>query len=167
VTTGVKDSAGNAIASEEKWSFSTKAAVVATPADTTPPTIASRIPDKDAPNIDSNTPVKIVFTENMLESTINGNTIKLLNDVGAEVEGTTVSLDQSDKKAVTITHRPLEKGKKYTIKVTTGVKDSAGNAIASEEKWSFSTKAAVVATPADTTPPTIASRIPDKDAPNI
>ena len=118
----------------------TTAAVVATPADTTPPTIASRIPDKDAPNIDSNTPVKIVFSENMLESTINGNTIKLLNDAGAEVEGTTVSLDQSDKKAVTITHRPLEKGKKYTIKVTTGVKDSAGNAIASEEKWSFSIK---------------------------
>jgi hypothetical protein len=53
----------------------TTAAVVAL-ADTTPPTIASRIPDKDAPNIDSNTPVKIVFSENMLESTINGNTIK-------------------------------------------------------------------------------------------
>ena len=35
--------------------------------------------------------------------------------------------------------KPLEKGKKYTVRVTTGVKDSGGSAMASQQEWSFVT----------------------------
>jgi hypothetical protein len=109
--------------------------------DTTPPTIASKDPDKDAPNVDTTKAIKIVFSENMLKDTINVNTIKLFDEKGTQVvEGTKVSLDESDKKTVNIIHNPLEKGKRYTVNITTGVKDLAGNAITSEVKWSFSTQ---------------------------
>jgi hypothetical protein len=76
----------------------------------------------------------------MLANTINPTNIKLLNEANTDVGGTTLSLDAANQKIVTITHQPLDKGKKYTVKVTTGVKDSAGNAIAPEVDWSFSTK---------------------------
>jgi methionine-rich copper-binding protein CopC len=108
--------------------------------DTTPPTIVSKSPDNDAHNIDIATPIKIEFSENMLADTIKGTNIKLLNEANTDVEGTTVSLYAATQKTVTITHPPLDNGKKYTVKVTTGVKDSAGNAIASEIDWLFSTK---------------------------
>jgi hypothetical protein len=53
----------------------------------------------------------------MLATTINENTIKLLNDANTDVGGTTVSLDAANQKIVTNTHKPLDKGKKYTVKV--------------------------------------------------
>jgi Bacterial Ig-like domain len=75
----------------------------------------------------------------MLENTINGNTIKLLNDFDGTEVGKKLDPSGVDKIMVTITHKPLEKGKRYAIRVITRVKDLAGNPMSAEEKWSFTT----------------------------
>ena len=140
ITKEAKDIVGNSLAADKVWSFTT---IVAP--DTTIPIIASKLPDQGASNVDLNPTIKVVFNEKMLETTINKNTIKLLNEVAGEIAGTRVLLDPSDKdkKTVIITvSASLEEGKKYTVRVTTGVKDLAGNAIQSQQEWSFTTKQA-------------------------
>ena len=138
ITTGVTDQAGNPLISDKIWSFTTTIEP-----DITPPTIASKVPGQDVSDVDTSPTIKVAFSEKMLENTINKNTIKLFNEVGAEIIDTMVFLDPSDKdkKTVIITvTTPLEKGKKYKVRVTTGVKDLAGNAMPSQQEWSFSTK---------------------------
>ena len=140
ITKEAKDIVGNSLAADKVWSFTT---IVAP--DTTIPIIASKLPDQGASNVDLNPTIKVVFNEKMLETTINKNTIKLFNEVAGEISGTRVLLDPSDKdkKTVIITvSASLEEGKKYTVRVTTGVKDLAGNAIQSQQEWSFTTKQA-------------------------
>ena len=138
VTTGVTDQAGNPLVSDKIWSFTTTVEP-----DTTPPTIASKVPGQDATDVDTSPTIKVVFIEKMLENTINKNTIKLFNEAGVEKPDAMVLLNPSDKDkktAIITVSTPLEKGKKYKVRVTTGVKDLAGNAMPSQQEWSFSTK---------------------------
>jgi Bacterial Ig-like domain len=104
-------------------------------------------PDEGATEADISIPIKNIFNKAMLEETINRNTTKLLKEAeNTEMGGIEVSLDLSDKdkKTILITHTPFERGKKYTIIVTAGVNDLAGNSI-SEEKWSFTTSSGDIA----------------------
>jgi hypothetical protein len=130
VTTGARDLAGNALASDYVWSFTTGAAV-----DTTPPTVISTDPADGATGVLTNTTVSATFSEAMNPLTITTATVTLK-------QGATAVLGTVNYAGVTAVFTPasiLADGTTYTATVTTGAKDLAGNALASDYVWSFRT----------------------------
>ena len=155
VTTGVKDLAGNALASNFVWSFTTGAA-----ADTTRPTVTSTVPANSATGVATNSAISATFSKAMNPSTINTTTFTLM-------QGTTPVSGAATYAAVgdTATFTPssnLAPNTLFTATVTTGVQDLAGNAMASSFVWSFTSGAAP-----DTTPPTVVSTNPINNATGV
>lgn len=155
VTTGVKDVAGNAMAAQFTSAFTTVAI-----ADTTAPTIITRSPANGATGVATNALVTIQFSEPMDQTTINATNIKLsVTSGGAAVAGT-VSYDAGTNTATFTPTSALSNNTGYTVTVTTGVKDVAGNALAAQSTSTFTTVA-------DTTAPTILSTSPPNNATNV
>ena len=153
VTTGVKDLAGNGMAADYSWTFTTAAA-----ADTTPPAVSSVTPADGSTNITVNTIVTATFNEPVSSASVIPTTFTLKN--GATSVPGTLSVSGS-----TATFRPtaaLVGGVTYTAAVTTGVTDLAGNALQAGHSWSFTTGSA-----ADTTPPTVSSNSPADGASGV
>jgi len=148
ITTGAKDTFGNAVAANFNWTFST--------ADVTPPTILLPIsPAANATNVLTNTAVNITFSEGMDATTINTTNITVKNTATSALVAGVVSYNAGTHVATFTPNVPLANGTGYTVTVTTGVKDAAGNALASQFTSTFSTAAA-----SDTTPPTVTSTAP-------
>jgi len=157
VTTGAKDIAGNALAANYTWTFTTAPVVVA---DVTPPTVLSAIPANNATLVAVNGTTAVTFSETMTASTISTSTFTLK-------QGTTAVAGTVSYSGTTATFTPtgdLSGGKVYTGTITTGAKDAAGNAIAANYTWSFTTATVVVA---DVTPPTVLSVTPANNATSI
>jgi hypothetical protein len=145
ITTGAKDLAGNALASNYVWSFTTSAA-----SDITPPTVTSTINANGATNVPVNTKVGATFSEAMDPLTITSTTFTFK-------QGATAVSGAATYSGVTAIFTPasnLAPITKYTATITTGAKDLAGNALASSYVWSWTTSAA-----ADTTRPIVISTI--------
>jgi hypothetical protein len=133
ISTGAKDAAGNALASNYSWSFTTAAA-----ADVTAPTVLTVVPASGATSIAVNSNVTATFSEAMNSSTINATTFTLK-------QGTTTVAGSVTYSGTTATFNPtndLSGGTIYTASITTGAMDAAGNAIATTKTWSFTTIAA-------------------------
>jgi len=146
ITTGARDLAGNALATAFVWSFTTGAAP-----DTTPPTVSFVVPANTATGVATNQNIAAVFSKAMDPLTISTATFTLK-------QGTTVVTGTVSYVGVTATFRPvgnLAPLTVYTATISTGATDLAGNALATDFVWSFTT----VATP-DTTPPTVSSTVP-------
>jgi len=146
VTTGVKDASGNALASQFVSDFTTASS------DVTAPTIVSRVPTAGATGVAVNTNVTVTFSEVMDAATINTTTITLAPTAGGSPVAATVG--HSAGTATLNPNADLTPGTSYTVTVTTGVKDVAGNALAAQSTWTFTTAAA------DVTPPTVAQTTP-------
>jgi hypothetical protein len=134
VTTGVTDVAGNALAANYTWSFTT-----ATIADVTPPTIVSVIPSINAVSVAVNGKVTATFSEGMDATTISALTFTLKQGSAAVAGSVTYS-------GATATFTPsgsLTGGTVYTATITIGAKDLSGNPLASSYIWSFTTAATV------------------------
>ena len=130
ITTGAKDLAGNTLANNYIWSFTT-----GTTLDNTPPTVISTDPNDLATNVLINKIITAKFSESMDPNTINGTTFTLMQGL-VTVPGT-VSYS-----GVTASYNPtsnLSAGTTYTATITTGAQDLAGNAIASNYVWTFTT----------------------------
>lgn len=134
VTTGVKDSSGNAMTSNFTWSFTT-----GTTADTTAPTIISRSPETGATGVSLRSAVTATFSEAMSASTANITTFVLSAGTTA-VEGT-VAFDPASRTATFTPLGSLLPNVTYIATITTAVRDSAGNAMAANEIWTFTTAA--------------------------
>jgi len=132
---GVRDLAGNQLAANEIWSFTT-----ANAGDTTPPIIVLPTDPNDG-NIDVpvNSSINITFNEPMNPSTINNSTI-LLSRSGTPVVGI-VNYNYATKTASFVPSAPLAYLEVYTARVTTAVEDVSGNPLAAEHAWSFVTVA--------------------------
>lgn len=128
ITTGAKDTQGNALLSEKNWSFTTEALVVL-------PIVVSTDPANLAPNVPLNKIVKATFSKVMDDATINTNTFKLMNG-NTPVAGAVTYVGNDAFFAPTL---PLQSGTTYDATITTGAKDLQGNALANEENWSFTT----------------------------
>ncbi len=154
VTTGVKDLAGNAMAGNFVWSFTTAAAL-----DTTAPTVVSTSPATDAANVPANTTIAATFSEAMDSTTTIAGNVTVTDPALVLISGTVAYAGNT----MTFTpDAPLADGTTYTVTVTTGVKDLAGNAIASNFVWSFTTAAAL-----DTIAPTVTSISPINGKTNV
>ncbi len=130
VTTGVKDSSGNAFAEERNWSFITAETSV-----NTPPTILLTTPQNLSVNVDRSTSITVTFSIPMLSSTINTSTFSVDGVAG------TVSFDPATSIATFTPNVPLDANRTYAAHVTTGVRDSNGNALAAEKVFAFTTGA--------------------------
>ncbi|MGZ4814376.1 MAG: ice-binding family protein [Terriglobales bacterium] len=129
ITTGVKDTFGNALASDFVWSFTT-GIIVCTGGGT--PTVVSVTPaDGACPN----TTVTATFSEAMNPSTINGSTFTLAGPGSAG----TVTYDVPNLTATFTPTAPLALDTTYTATITTGAQNLFGNGLASNFVWSFTT----------------------------
>jgi hypothetical protein len=110
------------------------------PADTTPPTVSAVSPtDGSQASVDVSPSVR--FNEPLAPSTIDASHLTLRDSGGNPVSGS-VSYDSASRTATIDPTAPLTYGTTYTATVkggTGGVTDSAGNALAADYAWSFTT----------------------------
>lgn len=127
ITTGAKDLAGNTIAANYVFSFTTK--------DTTLPTVNATDPVNNATGVPTNKAVTLTFSKPMDPSTITTSTFMLKQGTTA-VAGT---VSYSGNTAKFTSSALLSASLVYTATVTTGAKDLSGNALAANIVWSFTT----------------------------
>jgi len=151
ITTGVKDLAGNAMAANFVWTFTTGA----TP-DTTPPTVISTLPADSSTDVFVNSNLTATFSEEMDALTITALTFKLVGPGTTPVAGAVTYVGTS---AIFNPTADLAGNTLFTATVTTGAEDIAGNALAIDYVWTFTTE--------DITPPTVTSTIPVNNAINV
>ena len=132
ITTGTKDMFGNALATNDVWTFTTG---VATCTGLGAPTVVSVTPaDGACPD----TAVTATFNEAMNPATINATTFTL---TGSGATGT-VSYDAPDITATFTPSAALDLNTTYTATITTGAQDVFGNALATDFTWTFTTAVA-------------------------
>ncbi len=112
------------------------------PVDTTAPTVTFIGPVGGATNVATSTSVTVTFSEAMNASTIDSTTVRLLD--GATPVAASVSYNAGTNTATLTPSAALANSTTYTVSVTggaSGVKDLAGNALASTVTSSFTTAA--------------------------
>jgi hypothetical protein len=150
---GVKDSAGNPLAADKVWSFTTLPPP--SPIDTTSPRVISTVPKAGVTGVAPSANLTATFSEKMDQTLINTQTFKLLkvNPDGSTTQITNVSVSPSidglkatlDPFGSSTTH--LAKGTTYRGVITTGARDVAGNQLdqhptidgLQQKAWSFTT----------------------------
>jgi hypothetical protein len=134
-----KDEAGNEDQSPAQRSFTV---------DTTEPMVKSTTPLSGAPGVGRGTNLTASFSETMGASSVNTTTFKLykvnpdctqtqITDVvvGLSSDGLTATLNPFGAKTTL-----LARSTKYKGVITTGTKDLAGNPLAQQKSWTFTTK---------------------------
>jgi Ice-binding-like/Bacterial Ig-like domain/Bacterial Ig-like domain (group 2) len=153
VTTGATDQAGNSLASNYVWTFTTGATT-----DMTAPTVASTNPASAATAVALNQKIAATFSKVMDSSTITTTTFTLN-------QGTTAVLGTVSYAGTTATFTPtanLAASTLYTATITTGAKDLAGNALASSFVWTFTT-----GTTTNISAPTVTLTVPADKATSV
>ncbi len=131
ITTGVKASGGVTMAAAKTWTFTTGA----------PPTVISVLPSNLALGIDTATAnLSATFSESVDAATVTTSSFTV--DNGAPVAG---SVTYSGNTAVFTPSAGLLFHTRYTATISTMVKDLAGNPMAADKVWSFTTALAPVA----------------------
>jgi Protein of unknown function (DUF1566)/Bacterial Ig-like domain len=153
LTTGVTDAAGNPLATNYTWNFTTGAAP-----DATAPTVASTNPASNAASVAVNGNITATFNENMTAGSFGAATFTLGSNAGA----VTGAVSYSGTTATFNPNANLAFSTLYTATLTTGVTDAAGNALAANYVWTFTTAAAP-----DNTAPTVLSVSPANAATNV
>ncbi len=132
ISTSVKDLAGNAMANNYVFSFTTGSVT-----DKTPPTVTSIDPTSGATAVALNKAVTTNFSEAIDPLTITSTTFTVKQG-STSVAGVVSSTSQS---AIFTPSSNYSANTTYTATVTTGIKDVAGNALASNYSWTFTTSA--------------------------
>ena len=132
LTTGVQGLEGNPMDANYEWSFTTGAT-----ADTTAPTVLSTVPANGASVVALDANISAAFSEAMDPLTINSTSITLKQ--GSTAVAGTLSAPLTASVIFNPTD-PLSPGTVYTATISTLVKDLAGNVLAAEKSWSFTTR---------------------------
>ncbi|WIG93799.1 ice-binding family protein [Myxococcus sp. SDU36] len=132
VTTGAKDLGGLPLAADVSWSFRTATNAL-------PPEVTSNTPLNQAMSVSINNRPSATFDKAMNPATLNAQSFTLRNGA-VEVPGT-VSLNMVTNTATFTPDAPLDVNVVYTATVTTGVRDTAGNALTADHLWTFTTAA--------------------------
>ena len=121
---------GIALAGNIVWGFTTGDV-----SDDIEPTVTLTSPLNNATNVERNKIVQVTFSEEMDPLTFTTSTFTLM-------QGTNAVAGIVDYSGLVATFNPtttLAAETVYTAKITTGVKDLAGNALAANKEWSFTT----------------------------
>ena len=113
----VADMAGNTLAADYTWDFTTNNNL-----DLTPPVIISQTPTQGQTGVDPNSAFSVTFSKPMSLNTINSSAIKL-NGAGYWLDSSTTN----GKTKVSIQHYPLDALQQYSLAVTSAVRDTAQN----------------------------------------
>jgi hypothetical protein len=160
ITTGVKDLAGNPLSSSYSWGFTTAAAAIpGGSSDTTPPAVVSMSPAQNALNVPLESTVVATFSEAVNPNTVNAQTFTLKKNGATAVAG---SVSYTGTSALFDPSADLEAGASYSVTLSSGVRDLAGNALADGFTWTFATSAQT-----DRTPPKVISVSPFNGAQNV
>ncbi len=109
------------------------------PPDTTPPTVESVTPADGATNVGQGASVTASFGESIAPASVTGSSFVLRDEDGNDVDA---SVSASGSTATLEPEASLQPSTSYTATLLSGsggIKDSAGNALASDYSWSFST----------------------------
>ena len=137
---GVKDSAGNALAVDRTWTFTTAAA-----ADTTPPTVATVTPADGSTGQAVAVSPTATFSEAMSAASLTTTTVTLVRQGTTTVLPATVAYDPATLRVTLDPSADLLASTAYVATVkggASGAKDAAGNALAADRTWTFTTAAA-------------------------
>lgn len=146
VSANVTDLAGNNLAADTSWSFSTGSG-----GDTAAPVVLSTSPVHNETGVSIDRAINVTFNEVMDPTTVTTENF-LVSAAGTAVVGI-VAFDANTNSAVftsfthlttpVISHATpvtyLQSNTVYTVTLTTGVKDLAGNPLAAGKVWSFTT----------------------------
>lgn len=116
--------------------------------DTTPPTVSAVTPTSGSSGIAVATTVTAAFSESLNSATV-GSATFALRGPGNVLVTSTVSYDSGTSTATLTPASPLTPATAYTATLTggsSGIKDSAGNALAANFVWSFTTAASTSTT---------------------
>lgn len=133
ITTGAQDLAGNGLAGNYIWSFTTAGG-----SDLVPPVVLTVSPGNGAC---LQADATAMFSEDMDAASINASTftVQLTGPpLGAALAGSIV-YDQGSRLATFNPTASLQASTSYTATVTTGARDLAGNTLAVNRVWTFST----------------------------
>lgn len=130
ITNGVKDESGKNMVDNYTWNFTT-----IDQSDVTPPTVLSTVPVNGATGVLINSVIEANFSELIQVSTINDLTF-FVKQGTQSIEGAVTYSGLTARFTPTVA---LLENKVYTVTITTGVKDLAGNAIVNNNTWSFTT----------------------------
>ena len=137
VTTAAKDTSGFALAGNFSWSFVTGAG-----ADLLAPTVSSVSPADGSGGVCLTRIVSAIFSEPMDPTTINASTFTV-TDGGVPVAGTVAYDTQSQVASFTPTNATgFAGGRTFVATIKSGVagvRDVAGNALAADRVWGFTT----------------------------
>jgi len=134
LTTDAKDLDGNPLETNTVWSFSTG---ILTEADVVAPTVSSTDPRNNEMDVVRNKVISVNFSETMDPSTINGLTFSV-KQADIALEG---NISYSGTTAKFISRTLLAAEARYTVTITTGVTDVAGNALEANTEIGFTTSA--------------------------
>jgi hypothetical protein len=130
---GVKDLAGNVMLADYVYSWTTALTL-----DTTAPLVTTVTPANGAINVPVSSTINATFSEAMDPLTV--------NTASFTVQGVTglVSISPDNTIATFTPTNALSNNTTYTATITTAAKDLAGNAVAVNKVWTFTTQAIVV-----------------------
>ena len=144
ITTVAKDMVGNTLATDYSWTFTTLPL-----GDIIKPTVLSTDPSNGATGVSLNKVITATFSGNMDPSSIS-NTSFLVKNGSTVIPG---SVSYTGVVATFVPTSSLAENTLYTGTITTAAKDVAGNTIASNYIWTFTTILPVVIPPV--IPPTL------------
>jgi hypothetical protein len=144
ITSGATDPAGNSLATNFVWTFTTG----------TIPRVTSTIPVNGATGVALNQKISATFSEPMNATTITAATFTVTGPGATPVVGAVTYVAGSNT-AIFTPAANLTAGKIYTATITTGATSALGNALAANYVWTFTTGATT-----QTSGPTIISTSP-------
>ncbi|HTL53745.1 MAG TPA: Ig-like domain-containing protein, partial [Planctomycetota bacterium] len=153
LTTGAMDLLGRHLISDHVWHFTT-----VSNADSVPPVVDSTIPVNVALNVPINMNIEAAFSEAMAPASLNTSTFLVMQGT-TPVTGT---VSASGAYAVFSPTGDLGSSLNFTVTITTGATDLAGNALQSDFTWSFTT-----GTSSDLAAPTVTSVVPADSSTDI
>ncbi len=139
IGTGVQDLSGNPMAGDYTWSFETAAA-----SDVTAPGVNSTNPIPDATAVPIDTTVSVTFNEPVDTATVTSSTFTLSSGRTGNVAGI-LSFSDGGATAAFTPSAGLNQGDTYVATITSSVKDLAGNPMAGDYSWTFTTVSIPVA----------------------
>ena len=128
LTSGIRDVAGNSLATVRTWTFTT----VTNP----PPTVVATSPAEGTTDVAVETAITATFSEPIDPASATTTTVVVTSATSGPVAGA-VTVNGA---VVTFTPAaPLEFGRTHTVRLTTGIRDLDGAPLAQDAIWSFTT----------------------------